>query len=62
EPAAARLALGPLGGPNGAKQWCILRLRILLAMDLHDAAVKLAESILDRYPAESTVLQLMKRT
>jgi hypothetical protein len=62
EPAAARLALGPLGGPNGAKQWCILRLRILLAMDLHDAAAKLAESILDRYPAESTVLQLMKRT
>jgi hypothetical protein len=31
-------------------------------MDLHDAAAKLAESILDRYPAESTVLQLMKRT
>ena len=62
EPAAARLALGQLGGPNGAKQWCILRLRILLAMDLHDAAAKLAESILDRYPAESTVLQLMKRT
>jgi len=62
EPAAARHALGPLGGPNGVKQWCILRLRILLALDHHDAAAKLAESILDRYPAESTVLRLMKRT
>ncbi|MDP6987253.1 MAG: hypothetical protein QGG74_04325 [Phycisphaerales bacterium] len=60
QPEHARQALGRLGGPNGAKHWCILRLRILLALDHKDAAAQLAESILDRFPAEPTVVQLMQ--
>ena len=59
-PDEAWTAIGRVGKPPGNRMWCLLRLRILLALGRRDQAQQLAAEILEQYPADVKVLQLMQ--
>lgn len=58
-PQDAMTALANNGIPPSNRKWCLLRLRIVLAMGKHDAAKRLAEAIHKEWPADADVSTLM---
>ena len=58
-PQDAMTALAKNGIPPGDRKWCLLRLRIVLALGKTDAAEQLAAGILQEWPDDATVLKLM---
>ncbi|MBT4767400.1 MAG: hypothetical protein HOO04_03470 [Phycisphaerae bacterium] len=58
-PKDAMAALANNGIPPSNRKWCLLRLRIVLALGKHDAAKQLAEAMLQEWPADADVSTLM---
>lgn len=58
-PPEAMAALAKIGIPPGKRQWCLLRLRILLSLGSHDGAMQHAEAMRHEWPADADVSALM---